>query len=140
MDYFLKRNTFYSLVSILLIASFLTVSIIVPTVVNAEEQSSTPCVDARLEADIRVNRFAWAIPGFLCGIFGFAIAYATEPVVPVDKIIGKSDDYVREYSLCYREAARKHQWESACVGWAIGTSVALIMISSANSTSTSSGY
>lgn len=124
--FFGRKKNCCSLISVLLALSFL-LTFIHFSAITAQAQSET-CTEAKADAEKDVNKFTWAIPGFLCGIFGWAFAYLSEPKVPVERVVGKSEEYVKEYALCYKEKAKKDRWHSACMGWGIGTAVALAMM------------
>ena len=85
-------------------------------------------MEAKTDAEKDVNKVAWFIPGFLCGVFGWAYAYFSGPQIPAERIVGKSEEYVTEYAYCYKEKAKKSRSQTACMGWAIGTSLALLIM------------
>jgi len=70
----------------------------------------------------------YAVGGFFCGVFGFAIAAVSSPKPPIEKIDGKSPEYVSAYTRCYADKAKKKNMGSACGGWALGAAASLLIL------------
>ena len=59
---------------------------------------------------------SWYYMGFCLGGIGVIAALAATPTVPVDKLIGKSPEYVVYYSKAYKSEVRKQRTQNAAIG------------------------
>lgn len=87
-------------------------------------------IQAQAEADAREDEsgVGYGIGGFFCGIFGWLFAQLSSPDVPATRLIGKSANYVAIYAEAYKRKAKSVRTTAACIGWAIGSTVSLIII------------
>ena len=75
-----------------------------------------PCAEAKAAAEDDVNGTLWFLGGCLGGIIGLGAAYIIEPDPPSQALVGKSDQYVAEYTDCYAEAGGDKQQDRALYG------------------------
>ncbi|MFH1052555.1 MAG: hypothetical protein V1779_16675 [bacterium] len=90
---------------------------------------SQVCDQAKKDAaDDEGSALGYGAGGFLCGIFGWLFAELSSPRAPSAKFIGKDATYAKAYSSCYEKKAKSIRRTSACVGWAIGSTLSLVLI------------
>lgn len=86
---------------------------------------------AQAEADAEKDEggaIAFGIGGFLCGVIGFLIAYASTPKAPAERLVGKDPNYVQAYSTCYEKKAKSIRTKAACTGWSMAVLVGVIYV------------
>jgi hypothetical protein len=93
----------------------------------------TACNSAKASAKENHSSTGYMVGGFLCGVFGFALALMSKPDPPAEALLGKSGDYVLIYTNCYQEVAKKKNVSASCSGWVAGAAVALLIQSSSSS-------
>ena len=104
-----------------------------------------PCPEAKAAAENDVNGTLWFLGGCLGGIIGLGAAYIIEPDPPSQALVGKSDQYVAEYTDCYKNAAGDTQQTQALYGClasvaAYGAFYAILAATAASSTATTTTY
>lgn len=97
-------------VAVLLIASF-TTSILLP-----QTSSTSACAQAQMDAENDINGTIWFGAGCLLGLIGWGAAYVVKPSPPATRLVGKSPEYVAQYTDCYIEAGKKIQTKKAMNG------------------------
>jgi len=103
-----------------------------------------PCQEAKTAAEEDVNGTLWFLGGCIGGIIGLGAAYIIEPDPPSQALVGKSDQYVAEYTDCYAEAGGDKQQDQAlygCLANAAATAAiyglqAIVLTSAATTTTT----
>ena len=100
--------------SIILIAMVLILA--VPFVSFAQKGTDDACRQAKIDAQRDINGTLWFGAGCLFGIFGYGAAYVIKPSPPATRLLGKSPEYVANYTDCYKEAGRKVQTKNALTG------------------------
>ena len=110
---FLFRST--SLICILILLSFMFQR----GVQSAEHVSdaSQAMLDAQQDA-LRADVSAWGWAGGLLGPFGILIAAIYPPTPPVNRVIGKSSEYVAIYTSAYQQHVKGRQTKQAATGCA----------------------
>ena len=91
--------------------------------------------DAEFDAEDNVNTTLWLAAGGILGVAGnlplgvVAIggAYVYQPVPPVERLLGKSAEYVSIYTDAYKARARRLQLGAAAKG-ALGGSAAFCLL------------
>jgi hypothetical protein len=100
--------------------TLLVVMLVVPALVNAQvgiPPMHHPKDEAAEDAKKDANHMAWFGTGLLLGPIGLGIAYAVQPSPPPgDRLIGKSEVYVREYVTTYRNIKKRMQRNDALAG------------------------
>lgn len=76
----------------------------------------------------------WIVAGLGCGILGVGAAYFITPSAPVERLVGKSPEYVAGYSEAYKNSARNRQTLYACAGWLSWVLIYLVILSMQEST------
>lgn len=100
-----------------------------------------PCQEGEAAAEDDINGTAWAIGGCLATVLTLGAATFLEPEPPSSALVGKDDQYVAEYTDCYKEAGVDKRQKYAlygCIGGGlayVGLWVAIIAGSSATSSS-----
>ncbi len=86
------------------------------------------CAQAKNDAsmDAGNNKWVWMAAGCFLSVWGILIAYVVAPSVPSTRVMGKSSEYVTNYTMCYQDTARSEQSMSAVWGCVVGTVVGLI--------------
>ncbi len=69
---------------------------------------------------------SFAFGGFMCGVFGYIFAATSKPEPPVERLVGKDEDYAHAYATCYRQKAKSLRTKAACIGWAVGSTVSMV--------------
>ncbi|MEE9270413.1 MAG: hypothetical protein V3V49_09140 [Candidatus Krumholzibacteria bacterium] len=112
------------------------ITVLSPSIAAQETQADTPtapdlseCVQAKKDAAAAAKGSGgYFVFGFLCGVIGFVAAAISKPTPPAEAILGKSDEYVICYNETYRTESLSKNKRKACTGWAIGATVAIIII------------
>ncbi len=95
------------------------------------------CITAKRDAekDNGGSFWMWAglgclgsVAGSILGIVAIICGYAISMPVPVYRILGKSSDYVNEYTSCYQEYTRSANGNSALVGCLAPYVLALVAV------------
>ncbi|GEM_PF-2331638 len=94
---------------------------------NQELSAEQIIAIAEADASEDTNATIYGLGGFCCGIFGWLFAMLSKPDVPSARLVGKSADYVTVYSNAYRNKVKSLRTHAACVGWAIGTTVSIVV-------------
>jgi hypothetical protein len=108
------------------------VIVLVPILVNAQigiPPMHHPKDEAAKDAKEDANHVVWFGTGLLLGPIGLGIAYAVQPSPPpADRLVGKSEVYVKEYVTTYRNIKKKLQQNDALAGCIPGTLVWVTII------------
>ena len=91
--------------------------------------------EAQTDAKAMDKTTGYFIGGFFCGIIGFIIAVSSTPEAPVKNLVELPDAEKTIYADAYVAAAKKKRNTSACTGWLLGTTIALILLNSGSSSS-----
>ena len=96
----------------------------VPIYLNAQTPAQptegNPCDDAESAAREHVSAMTWKVIGIGCGVFGWIIAAVSTPSPPAMLLVGKSPEYVSQFTTCYESKGKRIQKDNACLGWLIG--------------------
>ena len=110
-----------SLLSILLIVSL-------PFEVSAElSLTEQATADAKVDAKRYVSPFAWGAYGFACAFLAIPHANLIDPNLPIDRIIGKSPEYVDTYTRVFRQHAKQRRLQAAAIGCSISATIGLLI-------------
>ena len=97
-----------------------TVMLLVPVLANAQigiPPMKHPKDQAAKDAKADVNHIVWFGSGLLLGPIGLGIAYMMQPAPPpADRLMGKSEVYVEEYTEVYRREKKDLQVNDALAG------------------------
>ena len=88
------------------------------------DEMSRAIADATRDAQL-VNTQIWGAGGCLLGITGVFIAYVVTPTVPLEKLLGKSPEYVAYYTSTYQRLVKSSQTRNATTGCVISTGVSV---------------
>jgi len=77
------------------------------------------CNEAQADAERDVSAILWIGIGFLLGPVGVLIGYMVAPSPPASRIMGKSSNYVMQYTSCYQDKAKSVQGINSIIGCAI---------------------
>ena len=86
------------------------------------------CDQAVADAKSGHSGAGYGVGGFFCGVFGLIFAFSSNPQVPVEKLLGKSPDYVSTYTRCYKQEAKSKNVRASLIGWGLGVVAAVIII------------
>ncbi|MGI5860910.1 MAG: hypothetical protein ACOX6T_02515 [Myxococcales bacterium] len=75
---------------------------------------------AKQDADSDISGFGWFSLGCLIGAVGIILGYALSPSPPGSRLIGKSPEFVSEYSRYYKSYARSKRGRNAIAGLVVG--------------------
>lgn len=96
------------------------VMLVVPILVNAQigiPPMKHPKEQAVKDAKNDVNHVVWFGAGLCLGPIGLGIAYAVQSTPPpADRLMGKSEVYVKEYSIVYKRIKKDLQVNDALAG------------------------
>lgn len=92
-------------------------------------------IDAQRDAEADINQFVWGTGGFILGTAGACLlgsagvigAYAYQPTPPPARFIGKSSEYIMNYTKTYKTKARRLQVRSSAIGCISGTVISGIL-------------
>ena len=91
-----------------------------------------------VKADFRNHeRLSWFTLGLGCNACGFAAAYFADAQPPVDRLLGKSPDYVNFYVDTYESELQKNRMIYAGAGCVLSLGIILALISNDSSDSSS---
>ena len=116
--------------SILILLSMLAL----PVVMLAEEAGDA-CAQAYVDAEKNVNTKAWWAAGFVgtsCllltgGVVAVALANTMKPYPSGTELLGKSSEYVEEYTYCYQKKGTELQTQKAINGALWGIPVWIVL-------------
>ncbi len=91
----------------------ITLSILMFAVPLLAQDAENACTQAKLDAQNNVNETLWFMAGCLGGVLGLGAAYLIEPNPKAMSLVGKSSEYVAQYSDCYTEEAKSIQTTKA---------------------------
>ena len=131
MQKLLSYKGFVSLIAFSLCFSL----VIIPISVNASEakamnlpqEASQACADAEAQAQQDVNGTTWLAIGCLLGVTGWIIAMVVKSNPPASALVGKSPEYVAQYSDCYTKKAKEIKTKNALYGCLISTGAAILI-------------
>ena len=87
---------------------------------NAASDASQAIAEAQRDAKL-VNMQIWAFAsGCTFSVIGILLAYVYPPQVPVERLIGKSPEYVASYTSTYQKIVRDKQAIEAALGCIAG--------------------
>jgi len=92
--------------------------------VNEVQQAT---VDAKQDAEDNVSLLAWGAAGFACSFCAPLYALIAKPEVPVDRLMGKSPEYVSTYTAVYQQRAKNRRIQASVIGCGIASGVSLLM-------------
>lgn len=89
--------------------------------------------DAEIDVESNFDTPIWFLIGCVFPAAGVLSTYFIEPVVPADRLIGKSLEYVAHYTDTYRRGMKKRQSDTAIKGCLVGSAISggLFVISTA---------
>ena len=90
------------------------------TLAQQTTDTAQAIADAQRDAEL-TDTSIWGLAGCVFSFTGVFIAATATPMVPPEKLIGKSSEYVIYYASTYREAVKSKQRKSATVGCILGT-------------------
>jgi hypothetical protein len=91
------------------------------------QASQDACAAAKAQAQADVNGATWFAIGCLGGVLGWIIAYVIESNPPATALVGKSPDYVAQYTDCYRIEAKRIRSKHALNGCLAATGLELVL-------------
>jgi hypothetical protein len=117
-------------ISILIIVMLWPVSVMSQTGVD-------PCGDATDDAMTDFKYWEWIAIGCAFNVFGVAAAYFFKPQIPPSRFLGKTPEYVGEYTDCYLRLTRRFRSNKAWIGCGVagGTALAILIIVAAAASS-----
>ena len=77
--------------------------------VCAADTAAQAFIDARADAKRDVDPRHWLVWGCCTGVIGWSISYTSAPEIPVERIIGKSPEYVHFYMYEYERKVKDLQ-------------------------------
>ena len=98
-----------------LIVILLSVGLPILAEVNQTNDITQAMLDAERDAK-SANTLIWGFAGFGCGVFGVIGSYFVTPEVPIERLLGKSPEYIAYYTATYKERVRKSQVQVSIVG------------------------
>ena len=110
------QSLFYRSVSLLSILMLLSLPFEVSAQPSPSEQAAA---DAKTDAKLYVSPFAWGAYGFACACLAIPHANLIDPNLPIDRIIGKSPEYVDTYTHVFRQHAKRRRLQAAAIGCGI---------------------
>ena len=114
--------------------AFLSIILVfsMPFISMAQEQKRSDAaqgrIDGNLDAELEVDAGAWFFAGFLCGIFAIGGAMVYEPPINPVRLMGKSPDYIMNYTHAYKGTAAEKQTGASFAGCLIGSGISLAYI------------
>lgn len=104
-----------------------------------------PCQEAEAEAKDNISGTVWAVGGCLASVTALGAATFLKPEPPSSALMGKDDQYVAEYTDCYREQGVNKRQKYALYGClgnaaAVGAFYVIYAVALASSTSTAYAY
>ena len=75
-----------------------------------------PCPEAKAAAQENINGTVWAVGGCLASVAALGAATFLKPEPPSTALMGKSDQYVAEYTDCYQEEGVSKRQKYALYG------------------------
>ena len=83
--------------------------------------------DARRDAKVDTSGITWLLGGYACNLFAIGFAYLSEPTIPVERLIGKTPDYVETYTVVYKQAAKSERTTMTLVGAGVGLATTILV-------------
>lgn len=111
---------------ILMLTTFFT-TISYPTEVGTLAQTfevsttTQAFIDARADAEKDVDRRQWVVSGCCTGIIGWPVSPDTAPEIPIERIMGKSPEYIYFYFHEYNRKTKELQSHYAGMGSLVAT-------------------
>jgi len=105
------------------------------------QSADNACAQAQMDAKTDVNSNLWFGAGCLFGLLGIGAAYVIEPNPPATRMLGKTPEYVAQYSDCYKTEAKSIQTKKAtngCLLYAAFMVVYMVLVVSTIDTDTDS--
>ena len=95
---------------------------------TAEERQETEQAisDAIADAQQYISSFAWVAYGFTCAIVALPHALIGEAEIPIHRLLGKSPEYVKTYTLVYQQHAKRKRLQAAAIGCGISSAISSI--------------
>jgi hypothetical protein len=93
-----------------------------PLLLHAQRSA---CEQARYDAKNEVQGTVWLILGCVLGPFGPPLAIFIKKSPPPERFIGKSAEYVAEYTQCYDNQSFKSQLGNSMIGCAVWSALLL---------------
>ncbi len=90
---------------------------------SVAQEVQNACSQAKIDARIDISKAMWVLGGCFLGPLGVWTAYVIESSPRAARFIGKSSDYVRDYTLCYSKEVKRLRGRSAIAGCMVGTPV-----------------
>ena len=89
--------------------------------VYAADIAAQAFIDARADAKKDVDPRHWLVWGCCTGVIGWSISYTSSPEIPVERIMGKSPEYVHFYMYEYERKIKDLQSHYAGIGSIVST-------------------
>lgn len=91
------------------------------------ERAFAQVAEAQAQAEKDVNGTLWLGVGCLLGLVGYLIALLVVPNPPAGALMGKSPDYVVQYTDAYKSKAKSMQTSKALIGCLVGTGLQILV-------------
>jgi len=133
----MKRGLIFQLLAILTVV--LSVNIPLRCFAQQDSVALKAKADAEYDAEDDVNTAVWLSAGGILGVVGTCLlgavavggAYVYQPVPPVDRLLGKSAEYVNFYTDAYKARMRRLQLVAVTKG-ALGGSAVFFLLGTLN--------
>ena len=133
----MKKGVIFQLLAVLIVV--LSVNIPLRCFAQQDSVALKAKTDAEYDAEDDVNTAVWLSAGGILGVAGTCLlgavaiggAYVYQPVPPVDRLLGKSAEYVNFYTDAYKARMRRLQLVAATKG-ALGGSAVFFLLGTLN--------
>ena len=90
--------------------------------VFAQDENAIACMDGKRQAEQNISGFGWFAIGCVGGCIGYIIALSI-PNPPSEQLLGKSPEYVDEFTRCYQNRGKSIKRRNAMWGMITETGV-----------------
>ncbi len=133
----MQKRVIFQLLAVLMVV--LSVSLPMWCFAQQDSVALEAKADAEYDAEDDVNAALWLSAGGVLGVAGTCLlgtvavagAYLYQPVPPVDRLLGKSAEYVNFYTDAYKARMRRLQLVAATKG-ALGGSAVFFLLGTLN--------
>lgn len=80
-------------------------------------------IDAKSDANLNISPFAWGAYSFACSIVALPHAFLGTPEIPIERMIGKSPEYIDIYTQMYQQHAKHRRLRAAAIGCGISSAL-----------------